>query len=356
MLTYNNAGRLVKSSKGTVAVSYSYNALGQRVGKTSATGSSLFVYDQQGHLLGEYQADGKPVQETIWLGDTPVAVLSTTGASANISYIWADHLGTPRQITDPASKQILWRWDGEPFGNSLADEDPSKTGKKFSYNLRFPGQYFDKETGKHYNYFRDYDPATGRYIQSDPIGLAGGINTYGYVGGNPLNAIDPNGLAGVRPSGPMSGVPNKGDGCKVPRAPDFVNFQLDLYVFSVWGTFSRDGHSFAGGGFNRGYSNPLNLNASVSAGWLNTWTVKPGQTNGFLSGYAGGGNAAYTGVGGGLVYSPGSGTATVVGVGVGYAYGSAAQLAGGPGGGYTKDQGETGISWDPAALKCGCDK
>lgn len=147
MLTYNNAGRLVKSSKGKLVVSYGYNALGQRVQKTSATGTSLFVYDTQGHLLGEYQADGKPVQETIWLGDTPVAVLSTAGASTNISYIWADHLGTPRQITDPASKQILWRWDGEPFGNSLADEDPSKTGKKFSYNLRFPGQYFDKETG-----------------------------------------------------------------------------------------------------------------------------------------------------------------------------------------------------------------
>ncbi|WP_205836512.1 RHS repeat domain-containing protein [Iodobacter violaceini] len=123
------------------------------------------------------------MQEIIWLGDTPVAVLSTAGASTNISYIWADHLGTPRQITDPASKQTLWRWDGEPFGNSLADEDPSKTGKKFSYNLRFPGQYFDKETGKLYNYFRDYDPATGRYIESDPIGLAGGINTYLWICG-----------------------------------------------------------------------------------------------------------------------------------------------------------------------------
>ncbi len=64
----------------------------------------------------------------------------------------------------------------------------------FTYNLRFPGQYYDRETKLTYNYFRDYDPKLGRYIESDPIGMAGGTNTYAYVGGNPVNYTDPRGL------------------------------------------------------------------------------------------------------------------------------------------------------------------
>ena len=77
----------------------------------------------------------------------------------------------------------------------MPDENPSGLGN-FTCNLRLPGQYFDRETNLHYNYFRDYDPSIGRYVQSDPIGLGGGLNTYAYVNGQPLRLVDPLGLRG----------------------------------------------------------------------------------------------------------------------------------------------------------------
>jgi RHS repeat-associated protein len=85
---------------------------------------------------------------------------------------------------------VVWRWDNtEPFGNSAPNEDPSNL-RVFAYNLRFPGQYFDSETGLSYNYFRDYDPSIGRYVQSDPIGLRAGVNTFAYAFDRPLNSSD----------------------------------------------------------------------------------------------------------------------------------------------------------------------
>jgi RHS repeat-associated protein len=101
-------------------------------------------------------------------------------------YIAPDHLDAPHQITDP-SGAVVWQWNFDPFGNG------APIGS-LTYDLRFPGQFFDQATKLHYNYFRDYDPRLGRYIESDPIGLAGGINSYAYVGGNPVNHTDPLGL------------------------------------------------------------------------------------------------------------------------------------------------------------------
>jgi RHS repeat-associated protein len=89
----------------------------------------------------------------------------------------------------------VWRWDQqEPFGNNPADEDPDGNSVAFDLPLRLPGQRYDAETGLHYNYFRDYDAGTGRYAQSDPIGLEGGLNTYAYVEGKVLMLVDQFGL------------------------------------------------------------------------------------------------------------------------------------------------------------------
>ena len=185
--SYNVYNRL---SAVNTTISYSYNGVGQRVSKTVDGIQTTFVYDTSGSLLGEYQ-NGNPVNEYIYLNETPVAVIKQN----NIYFIHTDHLGTPRKITD-INQTPIWEWsNSESFGNNLANSDPDGDGNIFEYNQRLAGQYYDVETGLHYNYFRYYDPSTGRYITSDPIGLAGGLNTYGYVGGNPLKSIDLYGLA-----------------------------------------------------------------------------------------------------------------------------------------------------------------
>lgn len=229
--SYSLEGRLAGMAQGSSAgVDFGYDALGRRVTRGQWTGSpsnpravTLFAYDQDHHLLGEYQADGTPVTEYVWFGDTPVAVLKTdpgNPAAVQIYAIHADHLDTPRVILDAQGK-VRWRWMGEPFGASPAEEQPTAGLGALQQNLRFPGQQYEPFGGRHYNHFRDYDPSVGRYIQSDPIGLAGGLNTYAYVGGNPLSNVDPAGLA-------CTSVGNRtyceypgGPAFDVPRPPDF---------------------------------------------------------------------------------------------------------------------------------------
>ncbi len=117
----------------------------------------------------------------------------SSGVSApGIAYVHADHLGSPQKMTD-STKAIVWDAVYTPFGQVY-----SITGTATN-NQRFPGQYADAETGYSYNYFRDYDPTTGRYVESDPIGLGGGLNTYGYVGGSPMALTDRFGLQAVSP-------------------------------------------------------------------------------------------------------------------------------------------------------------
>jgi RHS repeat-associated protein len=183
--------------KGSTTATYGYDGLGQRVKKTGPTsvvptGTNYFVYNEQGQLLGEYNSSGAVIQEYVWLGTMPIAVLRGSTGSPQIFYVYADQIDRPWVITNTAN-QIRWRWDTTPFGELPANDNPAGLGA-FAFNQRFAGQYRDAETGLFYNYYRDYDPQTGRYVQSDPIGLAGGVNPYLYVGGKPLSFIDALGL------------------------------------------------------------------------------------------------------------------------------------------------------------------
>ena len=118
-------------------------------------------------------------------------------SASTMYFVHNDHLGTPQFVTN-GNEQVVWEQSQTAFGEAVVDEDPDGDSTSFIYNQRFPGQYFDEESNLHYNYFRDYDPSTGRYIQSDPIGLAGGINIYLYVESNPINSFDFLGLASCK--------------------------------------------------------------------------------------------------------------------------------------------------------------
>ena len=151
-----------------------------------------FTYSWNNIAAGSYTLTAKATDN---LGasttSSQITVNVTTGV-AQAYFIYADQINTARQITD-ASNNTVWTWDTDPFGATMPNQNPTNQGT-FTYNQRMPGQYFDKETNLFYNYFRDYDPSTGRYVQSDPIGLQGGINTYGYVESNPVAATDRFGL------------------------------------------------------------------------------------------------------------------------------------------------------------------
>ncbi|MBS1994679.1 MAG: RHS repeat protein [Cyanobacteria bacterium SZAS LIN-2] len=225
VLTYNGASRLATSKIGTSATTtYVYNALGQRIEKSGGpAGTVMFVYDEAGHLLGEYDGSGGLIQETIWLGDTPVATIRPNAGSVAVYYTHADHLNAPRMVTRSSDNASVWRWDHDPFGSAAPNQNPSGNGT-FIYNLRFPGQYYDSESGLRYNYFRDYDPQTGRYVESDPIGLQGGINTYSYGAANPVSHIDPTGLDCTAVGGTVTCTPPGGPTISFPRPPGWPDY------------------------------------------------------------------------------------------------------------------------------------
>ena len=140
--------------------------------------------------------------------------------AASANFIHTDQLNTPRAIANAAGA-LVWQWDSDPFGKDAANEQPG-TQSAFTFNQRFPGQLFDRESNLHYNYYRDYDPVLGRYVESDPIGLEGGANTYGYVEGDPIGSFDPYGLQTEKIKIPIPCPPG---GC-ISWAPKSANPQV----------------------------------------------------------------------------------------------------------------------------------
>ncbi len=196
VFSYNNRGRMMGVSVGSTNTSYLYNALGQLVEKATSAPTNLYVYDEAGHILGEYDGSGNLIEETVWLGGIPVATLRPNGSSIAINYVHSNHLNTPTKVTRSSDNALEWACrpakDPRSARRCQNSGDPGGIGI-FAYNLRFLGQLYMGETGLNYNYFRDYDPQVGRYVESDPIGLAGGLNTYAYVNSNPLEHVDSSG-------------------------------------------------------------------------------------------------------------------------------------------------------------------
>jgi RHS repeat-associated protein len=148
-------------------------------------------------FTGRYPPQGSRLNFLVNAGN--VDCTQAGAPTTEIAYIQADHLNTPRTVTD-SQQQLIWKWDQhDPFGANVPNQDPDGDGKTYTLNLRFPGQYFDAETGLNYNYYRDYDAHTGRYIQADPIGLRGGANVYAYGGGTPSVYVDALGLGKHHP-------------------------------------------------------------------------------------------------------------------------------------------------------------
>lgn len=260
--SYDAEGRLSAVTTGATDASpttrYAHNGLGQRVFKTEqlyppaegdetnpgfmqslisfftrmwgpATSDAekqgfAFMYDEDGTLLAETGTGGANSAgstQYIYLptanGPMPVAAV----INAQLYAVHSDHLNTPRRLTT-SNGQAVWQWSYSAFGdtkpttahNRFADLDvtpnPGVTSfAEFVFNLRWPGQYYDKESSLLYNYFRSYSAALGRYLQGDPLGLYDDLNRFGYVHGNPLRYSDPLGLmGGGSPQGRARGAPN----------------------------------------------------------------------------------------------------------------------------------------------------
>jgi RHS repeat-associated protein len=190
--THDIRNRMRHFAKGAVAADYLLDESGRRIRKVVNSATTWYLWEGT-QLIAEYDAAGTRTARYGYLESKGVA---TQFQDANATYyVHSDHLETPRLMTD-ATARVTWKARHEAFGKAIVESDPDGDGIDVAFNQRLPGQYADAESGLHYNYQRDYDPQTGRYLQSDPIGVEGGVNLFLYVNANPVNYADPTGEAG----------------------------------------------------------------------------------------------------------------------------------------------------------------
>jgi len=192
---YDVEDRLVQVEDGDgIVATYYYDPFGRRLWKDVDGTRTYFLYSDEG-LIGEYDSTGNEIKTYGW---TPDSIWGKDPLFLKIDgyyyFYQNDHQGTPQKLIG-TNGLVVWAGVYDSFGNCQVEVEG------ITNNLRFPGQYYDEETGLHYNWYRYYDPGTGRYLRTDPSGT--GLNLYTYVSNNPVNLFDPRGLCAVNAIGPI---------------------------------------------------------------------------------------------------------------------------------------------------------
>ncbi|WP_158657855.1 RHS repeat-associated core domain-containing protein [Agarilytica rhodophyticola] len=330
---YDHFDRPVHITSANLDARYSYTSDGRRLSKTVNGTTTYYLWDGT-QLIAEYQNLDNQWQQTRrydYLPDatTPQQMVDTTGVYTIIS----DHLDTPSLMLNDQN-QVVWRQYATAFGEASIDDDVDGDGTHVTMNFRFPGQYFDQETGTHYNYFRTYDPRLGRYLQSDPLGQVDGPNTYLYARNNPLGYADPYGLFCLGPvaiatisgavgggiTGLSGGLLGAGAGFVVGGVAGGVGAYINSGAPSSVATGTVAGALGAAtpkryGGSGAGLPGILGgaIGGMVGAGFASGNGVSPNAAGGLIGGFTGAAFARVLGAGGSQRFLSTLGKASVLG-------------------------------------------